>query len=153
VAFFCKASSDSWISSRLRYRYWLFFVSAWPIDLPRSLLGRASDRRFSSGQTLHLKVLALLPPLPLPFHVSRNLGMGQQLVLRVEAPAQFLFIGNQVMNSRMTGLADVDPLVHLSPVVPFLEPLVRMQSSGNEVMKVVGLLGLAEFAEHNRASR
>jgi hypothetical protein len=48
----------------------------------------------------------------------------------------------------VAGLADLDPFAHLLARVPLPEPLVAVQGPGDEVVEVVGLLALAEFAQH-----
>ena len=59
-----------------------------------------------------------LTSFPLPLDVAGDLRMGQQLLLGVVAAAQFLFVGNQVVDGRVAGLAEVHPFLHLPPRVP-----------------------------------
>ncbi len=53
------------------------------------------------------------------------------------------------MNRRMTGLADLDPRLHLFPGVPLFEPFVAVEGPGDEMVEVVGVFRFAEFAKHS----
>jgi hypothetical protein len=92
----------------------------------------------------------LLSSFPFPLDVARELGMGQQLLHRIEVPAQFLFIGDQVVDRLVARLAEVHPLLHLLPCVSLLKPLVSVQGSRDEVVEVVDFFGATEFAKHGR---
>ncbi len=74
--------------------------------------------------------------------------MGKQLFQRIVMPPKFLFIGNQGVYGIVSRLAKVQPLAHLLPRVSFFEPLVAVQGSRDEVVKVMDFLGVAEFTEH-----
>jgi hypothetical protein len=89
-----------------------------------------------------------LPSSPFPLHKVCNLGMSQQLLPRIVVTANFLFIGDQVVDGLMAGLAEVQPLSHLLPAESSFEPLVRVQGARDEMVEVVGFFTAAEFAVH-----
>ena len=60
--------------------------------------------------------------------------MGQDCVDGVVVPAQFLFAGNQPVDTAMTVSANRDRLLHLLSSEAFLKPLVRVHGSGDQVV-------------------
>ena len=52
------------------------------------------------------------------------------------------------MNGRVAGLTHLHAVLHLFTGEPLLKPLVAVHRARNEMMKVVGLVRLAQLAQH-----
>lgn len=83
-----------------------------------------------------------------PFDEAGDGFVSQQLLDRVEMPAQIFFARDQFVDGSMTVAAQINGLLHLLPRVPLLEPLVAMASPRNQMMlrRPLARSPLAEFA-------